>query len=189
MLQSMELQRVGRDLAIEQQQFLQECCVYLGGREEAGCSFFIPSFFGHWSHSWNLVPQLDMDISLIRMKVKATQSCMTLRDPMDYTVHEILHGLSWSPWNTGVSSSLSLLQGIFPIQVAGGFFTSWATREAQVDQDVLKHESNTTYCTLLKILWLCQLLPVEYILAGYMDFNHLGKILTLLSLVWSSRKL
>ena len=48
------------------------------------------------------------------------------------------HGL-YSPWNspsqnTGVGS-LSLLQGIFPTQgflprIAGGFFTSWATREA-----------------------------------------------------------
>ena len=47
----------------------------------------------------------------------------------------------YSPWNslgqnTGVGS-LSLLQGIFPTQdwtlvshIAGGFFTSWATREA-----------------------------------------------------------
>ena len=52
------------------------------------------------------------------------------------------HGL-YSPWNspgqdTGVGS-LSLLQGIFPTQwertqdshIAGRFFTSWATREAQ----------------------------------------------------------
>ena len=51
------------------------------------------------------------------------------------------HGL-YSPWNppgqnTGMGSDL-LLQGIFPIQglnpglpIAGGFFTSWATREAQ----------------------------------------------------------
>ena len=47
------------------------------------------------------------------------------------------HGL-YSPWNspdqnTGVGS-LSLLQAIFPTQVsriAGRFFTSWATREAQ----------------------------------------------------------
>ena len=47
------------------------------------------------------------------------------------------HGL-YSPWNspgrnTGVGS-LSLLQGIFPTQVsciAGRFFSSWATREAQ----------------------------------------------------------
>ena len=44
----------------------------------------------------------------------------------------------YSPWNspgqnTGVGS-LSLLQGIFPAQVsriAGGFFTSWASGEAQ----------------------------------------------------------
>ena len=44
-----------------------------------------------------------------KMKVKVTQSCLTLCDPMDY-----------SPWNspgqnTGVGS-LSLLQGIFPTQ-------------------------------------------------------------------------
>ena len=47
------------------------------------------------------------------------------------------HG-PYSPWNspgqnTGVGSR-SLLQGIFQTQVshiAGGFFTSWATREAQ----------------------------------------------------------
>ena len=51
----------------------------------------------------------------------------------------------YSPWNslsknTGVGS-LSLLQGIFPPRdrtqvshIAGGFFTSWATREAQVGQ-------------------------------------------------------
>ena len=51
------------------------------------------------------------------------------------------HGLC-SPWNSpgqniGVGN-LSLLQGIFPTQglnqvsgIAGGFFTSWATREAQ----------------------------------------------------------
>ena len=48
------------------------------------------------------------------------------------------HGLWDSPGqNTGVGS-LSLFQGIFPTQdqtqvslIAGEFFTSWATREAQ----------------------------------------------------------
>ena len=51
---------------------------------------------------------------------------------MDYTVHGITPGQ-----NTGVYS-LSFLQGIFPIQgwtqvssIVGGFFTIWATREAQ----------------------------------------------------------
>ena len=68
---------------------------------------------------------------LLQVKVKVTQSCLTLYDLMDC-----------SPWNspdrnTGVGS-YSLLQGVFPIQesnpglpLAGGFFTSRATREAQ----------------------------------------------------------
>ena len=42
--------------------------------------------------------------------MKATQSCLTLWDPMDYTVHGILQAK-----NTGVGS-FSLLQGIFPTQ-------------------------------------------------------------------------
>ena len=43
------------------------------------------------------------------MKVKVTQSCLTLCDPMDYS--------PWNSWgqNTGVGS-LSLLQGIFSTQ-------------------------------------------------------------------------
>ena len=47
--------------------------------------------------------------------------------------------MEFSGQNTGVGS-LSLLQGIFPTQdqtqvshIAGRFFTSWATREAQED--------------------------------------------------------
>ena len=63
-----------------------------------------------------------------KWNVKVTKSCLTLCDPMDYN----------SRWNspaqnTGVGNH-SLLQGIFPTQVshmAGGFSTSWATREAQ----------------------------------------------------------
>ena len=67
------------------------------------------------------------------VKVKVAQSCPTLWDPMDYPVHGILQarilewvafpfsrGSSW-PWNqTGVSC------------IAGGFFTNWAIREAQI---------------------------------------------------------
>ena len=63
--------------------------------------------------------------------MEVTQSCLTLWP----------HGL-YSLWNSpgqnpGVGS-LSLLHGIFPTQglnqvshIAGRFFTSWATREAQ----------------------------------------------------------
>ena len=46
----------------------------------------------------------------MKVKVKVTQLCPTLCDPMDYTVHGILQARI-----TGVGS-LSLLQGIFPIQ-------------------------------------------------------------------------
>ena len=46
---------------------------------------------------------------IIKVKVKDAQLCLTLCDPMDYTGN--------SPGqNTGVGSSLSLLQGIFPTQ-------------------------------------------------------------------------
>ena len=59
------------------------------------------------------------------MKMKVTQSHVTLCDPVDYTVHGILQAriLEWV--------SLSLLQWIFPTQgsnpglhIAGRFFTS-----------------------------------------------------------------
>ena len=66
------------------------------------------------------------------LKVKVAQSCPTLCDPMDYTVHGILQAriLEWvtfpfyrwssRPRNwTRVSCT------------AGGFFTNWAIREAQ----------------------------------------------------------
>ena len=106
--------------------------------------------------------------------MKVAQSCPTLCDPMDCTVHGLFLGQ-----NTGVGS-LSLLQGIFPTQgsnpglphcrqilyqlthkgspkilewvaylfssgssrprnqtgvscIAGGFFTSWATRKSLVN--------------------------------------------------------
>ena len=45
------------------------------------------------------------------MKVKVAQSCPTLYDHMDYTVH----GIEFSSPDSGVDS-LSLLQGIFPTQ-------------------------------------------------------------------------
>ena len=45
------------------------------------------------------------------LKVKVTQPCLTLCNPMDYTDHGILQ--AWIP--TGVGS-LFLLQGIFPTQ-------------------------------------------------------------------------
>ena len=65
-------------------------------------------------------------------KSKFAQSCLTLCDPMDYTVHGILHAriLEWVafPSSRGSSQPRDRTQVSC---IAGRFFTSWATREAQ----------------------------------------------------------
>ena len=64
-------------------------------------------------------------------EVKVTQLCPTLCNPMDYTVHGILQAriLEWVafPFSRGCSQSRDQTQ---ISHEAGGFFTSWATREA-----------------------------------------------------------
>ena len=66
------------------------------------------------------------------MKVKVTQSCLTLCDPVDYSVHGILQAriLKWVafPFSSGSSQPRDRTQ---VSHIAGRFFTSWATREAQ----------------------------------------------------------
>ena len=63
--------------------------------------------------------------------VKVAQSCPTLCDPMDYTVHGILQTriLEWVAFtfSRGASQPRDRNQ---VSQMAGGFFTRWATREA-----------------------------------------------------------
>jgi len=58
------------------------------------------------------------------MKVKVTQSCLTLCDPMDYTVHGILQvrTLEWVsfPFSRGSSQPSDRTQ----VCIAGGFTTS-----------------------------------------------------------------
>ena len=65
------------------------------------------------------------------LEVKVTQLCLTLCDPMDYTVHGTLQAriLEWIalPFSRGSSQPRDRTQ-VSPI--AGRFFTSWATREA-----------------------------------------------------------
>ena len=72
-------------------------------------------------------------------KVKVAQSCLTLCNPMDYTVQGILQAriLEWVafPFPTGSSQPRDRTQ---VSDIAGGFFTSWATREAQIWQGQLK---------------------------------------------------
>ena len=77
----------------------------------------LPTFIGLWRK---------------QMKVNVAQSCLTLCDPMDYTVHRILQAriLEWLafPFSRGSSQPRDRTQVSC---TAGGFFTSWATREVQ----------------------------------------------------------
>ena len=65
-------------------------------------------------------------------KMKVTQSCLTLRDSMDYTVHGILQAriLEWVayPFSRGSSQPRVWTQDS---HIADRFFISWATRKAQ----------------------------------------------------------
>ena len=71
-----------------------------------------PAPSNHWSTHQNINQMcfLFKKRIILWMKVKVAQSCLTLCNPMDYTVHGNSLGQ-----NTGVSS-LSLLQGIFLTQ-------------------------------------------------------------------------
>ena len=65
-------------------------------------------------------------------EVKVAQLCLTLGDPMDYTVHGILQARILEsvafPFSRGSSQPRDRIQ---LSQVAGGFFTIWAAKEAQ----------------------------------------------------------
>ena len=65
------------------------------------------------------------------LKVKVTQSCLTLCNPMDCTVYGVLQAriLEWVafPFSRASSQPRDWTQVSC---IAGGFFTSWATREA-----------------------------------------------------------
>ena len=65
-------------------------------------------------------------------EVKVAQSCPTLCDPIDYVVHVILQAriLEWVAFPFSRASSQPRDQTQVS-HIAGGFFTSWATREAQ----------------------------------------------------------
>ena len=60
------------------------------------------------------------------------ESCLTLWDPMDYIVHGILQGriLEWVAFLFSRGSSQPRDQTQVS-HIAGGYFTSWATSEAQ----------------------------------------------------------
>ena len=74
---------------------------------------------------------ITLTITYMKVKVKVTQSCLTLWDPMDYTVHGILQARMLEcvaiPFSRQSSQPRDRTQ---VSHVAGRFFISWATREA-----------------------------------------------------------
>ena len=85
------------------------------------CSLMV---HGHRWEIWTLY-------SPSKVKVKVAQSCLTLCDLMDYTVYGILQAriVEWGafPFSRGSSQPRDQTQVSL---IAGGFLTSWATREA-----------------------------------------------------------
>ena len=67
---------------------------------------------------------------LKKVKAKVIQSCLTLCNPVDYTVHGIPQAriLEWVafPFSRGSSQPRD---GTQVSRIAGGFFTNWAIRE------------------------------------------------------------
>ena len=68
---------------------------------------------------------------VLLVTVKVAQACLTLCDPKDYTVHRVLQArrLEWVAFafSSGYSQPRDQTQ---VSRIAGGFFTTWDTREA-----------------------------------------------------------
>ena len=93
-----------------------------------------------------------LEVSSICMEqVKVTQSCLSLCNPMDYTVHGILQAriLEWVAisFSRGSSQTRDRTQ---VYHIAGRFFTSWAIREAQ-SYEVIKKGLSNAMIYILKI--------------------------------------
>ena len=76
-----------------------------------------------------------VSVNTYRMNVKVAQLCPTLCDPMDYTIHGMLQAkiLEWLafPFSRESSQPRDWTQ---VSHIAGGFFTSWATKAAQKNE-------------------------------------------------------
>ena len=90
---------------------------------------------------WGIIFTTWIAVKGLKVKVLVTQSCPTLCDPMDCSppgssVHGILQAriLEWVayPFSRGYSQPRIEPRSS---HIAGGFFTVWATREAQSEGD------------------------------------------------------
>ena len=119
-----------------------------------------------------LVTPLDTDLFIsklcVKVKVKIVQSCATLCDPMDDTIHGILQARipEWVafPFSRGSSQPRKWTQ-VF--HIAGRFFTSWATREAPYKPPCLP---TWTLILLSSHLWL----HLSFIFKTWNHFSGFG---------------
>ena len=131
-------------------------------------------------------------------EVKVAQPCLTLCNPMDYTVHGILQAriLEWVafPFSRGSSQPRDWTQ---VSRTAGRFFTSGATREAQATRQAKRESTGgkkrgnqegligwDQFFLLLKVkTFTCfgspYVLPFSWTIWLYVPFSLLNPILSL----------
>ena len=105
-------------------------------------------------NEWKVVFGNYREIIRDMMKVKVTQSWLTLCHLMNYRVHGILQAriLEWIafPFSRGSSQPRNCTQVSC---IAGGFFTNLATREAQ---EIWYKCTQTQILWFLRILWILE---------------------------------
>ena len=93
--------------------------------------------------------------SSLKVKVKVAQLCPTLFDPMDYTVHGILQARVLEGVAIPFSRESSQPRDQTQVsRIAGGFFTSWVTREVLKFRTMRKWTRGRTSVALFSILGL-----------------------------------
>ena len=111
----------------------------------------------------------------ICLKVKVTQLCPALCDPMDSTVHGILQTrvLEWAVFHFSRGSSQPRDRTQVSC-IAGGFFTSWATREALLIFKFLSHRDYyRMFIRLLLVYWSPCWLCILYVIVSVVNPNFL----------------
>ena len=107
-----------------------------------------------------------------KVKVKVVQSCPTLCDPMDCIVHGILQAriLKWVafPFSRGSSQPTDRTQ---VSHIAGGFFTSWATRYIQIQQYYVFYKAEIVF-KFLHAYRQAFLLLKSIFICCYMYYSH-----------------
>ena len=91
----------------------------------------------HWMQYTGKLEAFPTSFAVVKW-VKVARSSLTLCDPMGYTVHGILQAriLQWVAFLFFRGSSQPRDRTLIS-SIAGGFFTSWATRKALICRDAL----------------------------------------------------